>query len=291
MSSAAILIRIGQNEGVSSISIAAYRLSIAALVLSAPVVRQRGWREYATLKPKQRGLLITSGILLGLHFASWVTSLEGTTVASSVVLVTTTPIWIAIASPFLLGERTQALTWVGIAVAFGGGLIISVGGLEAGGASTLRGDALALAGALFAAGYLMAGRASRDVIGLTTYLWMVYGVAALFLLGWALLAGQPMWGFSRNAWLALLGLGLIPQLIGHSAANYAMRTLSATFVSITILGEPIGSTVLAFFLLGERPALHHLVGGALILVGVGVTAILEERRKQRQKLEATTTAP
>ncbi len=279
MSSASLFIRLAQAEGVSSIVIAAYRLTVATLVLSVPALRRRVWVEYAKLDRHAVGLLLLSGVLLGLHFATWVSSLALTSVISSVVLVTTTPLWIALASPLLLHERTAPLTWAGIAAAIAGGTVVGLADRSGMAGGSLWGNGLALAGAVLAAGYLMIGRNVRHRLDLLAYLWMVYGTAAILLLAWALLAGMPLWGYTPVAVMLMIALGLIPQLIGHTAANYVVRHLSASFVAVATLGEPIGSAVLAMIFLREWPSALQLVGSTLILGGIGM-ASLGERKGQ-----------
>ncbi len=288
MSSASILIRWTQAEHVPSLVIAAYRLTAATLALSIPAALQQVWRDYAKLDMGEVGMLLSSGILLGLHFATWITSLQHTSVVSSVVLVTTTPLWIGLASPLVLKEPTPRVTWLGIALAIIGGSIIGLSGW-AGWGGTTWGNLLALAGAVFGAGYLMIGRGARARLRLIAYLWLVYGVAAVLLLGWAIAAGLPLVGYSPRAVGLMITLGLVPQLIGHSAANYALRHLSATFVGVTILGEPIGSTLLAALLLDEWPTGLQIAGGGLILAGILLASLAEERDRAKASavLEST----
>lgn len=277
ISSASILIRWAQAEGAPSLVIAVYRLMTATCVLSVPMLFQRGWQDYAKLSRQTIALLLMSGVLLGLHFATWIASLEHVSVMSSVVLVCTTPIWIGLASPLLLGERIPRLMWISLAVAMAGATVIGVAGWQGAQTRTLEGSLLALVGALFGAGYLTIGRRVRAAVSLIPYLWLVYGTAALFLLGWSLVDGLPLVGYSVPATLCMIGLGIGPQLIGHSSANYAIRRLSAMFVSIAILGEPVGSTVLAIFLLSEQPAPLQFLGGALTLIGIASASFAESR--------------
>jgi drug/metabolite transporter (DMT)-like permease len=281
MSSAALFIRIAQSDGAPSIVIAAYRLSIAALVLSIPVLVRRAWREYAKLDPKALVSLLGSGVLLGLHFASWITSLEHTSVVSSLVLVSTTPLWIGLAAPLVLHETTPFLTWLGCLSAMAGGVVIAVADSTIGNQLTLWGNLLALCGALFMAGYLLIGRGVRNRMSLLPYLWVVYGTAGLLLLGWAAAARLPLWGYSPRTYLMFIVLGIGPQLIGHSAANYAVRHISATLVAIMILGEPVGSTVLAAIFLHELPGWMQTAGGVFILAGIGLATLAEERGRRR----------
>lgn len=276
MSSAAIMIRTVQADGVPSLVIAAARLSIATLALTAPAVAQRAWEDYAKLTMWELGALLLSGLLLALHFAAWVTSLSYTSVVSSVVLVTTTPLWLGLVSPAILGDRTPRLTWVGMAAAVVGGVIIGLGDYS-GSIGSLHGNALALSGALCMAGYLLIGRSVRARMRFVPYVWLVYGFAALVLLGWVAATGLPIAGYPPHAWLWMIALGLLPQLVGHTAANYAIRHISATFVGIATLGEPIGSGLLAIVFLGEWPTLQQIIGGTLILAGIGLASAAEER--------------
>jgi drug/metabolite transporter (DMT)-like permease len=276
MASASIFIRQAQAEGAPSLVIAAYRLLTATLVMSVPALSQRAWQDYAKLEKRELGMLLLSGLLLGLHFATWITSLAHTSVVSSVVLVTTTPLWIGLASPLVLGERTSRLTWAGIAAAMVGGSIVGLADWSGVASSTLWGDVLALTGAFMASGYLMIGRSVRAKLRLTSYLWLVYGTAAVFLLIWSIAADYPLTGYSPEAMGWMIALGLIPQMIGHTAANYAVRHLSATFVGVTILGEPIGSTILAILFLKEWPKPLQVLGGILILAGIALASTAEE---------------
>jgi drug/metabolite transporter (DMT)-like permease len=144
----------------------------------------------------------------------------------------------------------------------------------------LSGDLLALAGALMAAVYMLAGRRLRRDLSLLAYVWPIYGLAALVLLAGCALAGQSLVGYSARVYGLLLLLALGPQIVGHSSANWALRYLSPTFVTVAILGEPLGATVLAFLLLGERPPLAVVGGGGLLLLGIGL-AVGSERRRER----------
>jgi drug/metabolite transporter (DMT)-like permease len=141
------------------------------------------------------------------------------------------------------------------------------------------GDLLALVGAVAAAGYLLIGRKLRARISLLSYIFMVYGMAAVVLLGIMFAAGQSPLGYPPQTYLWLLLLALIPQLIGHSTYNWALGYLSAAYVSIALLGEPIGSTILAYFLLSETPTLFKIVGGILILAGIYVASLSESRKR------------
>ncbi len=293
VSSASILIRIAQKEA-PSLVIAAYRLSIASLVL-LPITLRRNGKELVSLSNKQRLSLILAGCLLALHFAAWITSLEFTTVASSVVLVATTPLWVALVSPILLREKISPAIWLGLGFALMGSLLVAMSGscgMTAGHlvcsltadwwtGRNLTGNLLALVGAVCAAGYLVIGRRVRPTLTLPVYILCVYGVAAVALFVLAFISGYNFIGlhssggsfqvFSPWIWLCLLGLALGPQLLGHSSYNWALGYLPAATVSVALLGEPIGTTILALFILRETPSWIELTGGVLILLGIFIT--------------------
>jgi drug/metabolite transporter (DMT)-like permease len=280
VSTASILIRYAQSEGVPSLAIAAVRLGIAALVLT-PLVAGRAAQELSGMSRRDLALALLSGMFLAVHFWSWIASLAYTSVASSTALVTTNPLWVGLASVLLLGERLRSWTVAGIVLTLAGSTLIFASDSVAlsGGPHTapLLGNALALVGAVAASGYLLVGRALRGRIGLLAYIWLAYGSAAILLLLGTQAAAQPLLGYSGIAYVALLALALGPQLLGHTAFNWALRRVSATFVAVSILGEPVGSAFLAWLLLGERFAPLQLAGFTLLLIGIFLAARGEQR--------------
>lgn len=289
VSTASIFIRYAHSYA-PSLVIAAYRLTLAALFL-APFAISRHRSELGSLKWSQLGMGLLSGIFLAMHFATWITSLEYTTVASSVVLVTTTPLWVAILSPLTIKEPLARPVLLGMCLALVGGIVVglsdsciwSSAGLSCPSlpdfirGKAFLGDMLALAGALMASFYLLIGRRLRARVSLLAYIFLVYGMAAAVLVGIMLAAGQKPVGYPPPAYLWFILLALIPQLIGHSTFNWALRYLSAAYVSITLLGEPIGSTILAYFLLQETPTALKIFGAILILAGITLASLRENR--------------
>ena len=274
MSTASILIRWLQAAGVPSLSIAAWRLALAALIL-APVVLARHRAELARLGTREWLLAAAAGAFLAAHFAAWILSLEYTTVASSVALVTTNPIWIGIASWLFFRERLGGLMVLAIGLAIAGSAVVFLAdGADAapGGSAPALGNALAVIGSLTICGYLLIGRGLRRSIPLVPYVGVVYAAAAVCLILLAFAAGAPLGGFARESWLLLLALAIGPQLLGHSSFNWALKYLSATLIALAILGEPIGSTVLAWWLLGEPVGAVKLGGMALLLTGIFLAA-------------------
>jgi drug/metabolite transporter (DMT)-like permease len=273
VSFASILIRLAQAEGMPSLVIAAWRLIFASLILLPYALTTRR-DEIRDLSRREWRLLVASGIFLGLHFATWIASLGLTSVASSVVLVSMGPVFVGLGSWLFLRERPSLLLAVGIVLAAIGSVIISWGDLGQG-QDQLFGDLLALAGAVFIAGYLMIGRRVRARRSLATYIALVYGVAMVSLVLLVLIAGLPLLGFSPKAYGWTLGLALGPQIVGHSTLNWALRYLSATFVSIVTLAEPIGSGILAYLLLDEAVTWATAIGGALVLAGIYIASRAE----------------
>jgi drug/metabolite transporter (DMT)-like permease len=271
VSFAAIFIRLAEAP---SLVIAAYRLMLASLIV-APVGFLRHSQEIRELDRKDLLYAVASGLMLTLHFVSWIASLDYTTVASSVVFVSTHPLFVGIASHLWTQDKLSRLTFGGIMVAVVGGMIIGWDDLALGG-KALWGDFLALVGAAAAAGYFMVGRRLRPKVSLLAYISIVYSIAALGTLSICTLTGQSFTGYSTQTYLMFILLAVGPQLIGHSSFNWALRHISAPVVAVTILGEPVGSTILAYFILQEAPTLLKIVGGALILGGV-YFSLREER--------------
>jgi len=289
VSTAAIFIRFAQ-EYATSLVIAFYRLGIATLIL-APFALTRYWGEIKSMKRRDLFLASLSGLFLALHFATWITSLEYTTVASSVVLVSTVPLWVALLSPLFLKEKLSKFLILGMFFALIGGIVVGlsdtcvISGIKITCPSVDQmfstdrfiGNILALVGAIMAACYLIIGRGLRTRIQLTSYIFLVYGMAALILLLILIIVSEPLIGYPPIGYLWFFLLALIPQVLGHSSFNWALGYLSAAFVSISLLGEPIGSTILAYFLLNETPSFWKLIGAILILVGIYIASLGEFR--------------
>lgn len=272
MSFASILIRFCDAP---PFIIAAYRLTLATLVLLI-LALPKTIRESRQLSRREVLPSLLAGLFLCFHFALWITSLRYTTVASSVIFVTTNPIFVAIASTIILRERISLVLLVSILMAVVGGTIIGWGDLGKG-RDQLYGDFLSLLGAVMATGYLLVGRRVRQKVSLTTYITLVYGGAAFFLILLACFNGDAFFGYAPKDYLLFFLLAVGPQLIGHSSLNWALRFFSATLVAVIILGEPIGASLLAYFILGENPGLSLIWGGALVLLGIYLSAREEKK--------------
>ncbi|MBI4340427.1 MAG: DMT family transporter [Chloroflexi bacterium] len=269
MSLAAVFIRLAGEA--PPLAIAAYRLGIGSALVAAYAVAAR-WKDGGALLPGLRRadvpLLGFSSLCLALHFWAWIVSLQHTSVASSVVLVTASPLIVAVASRLLFRETLRAGTVAGIGVGILGGAALAVG--DRGGEGRLFGDAMAFLGAVAVVGYMLAGRRLRRDMPATTYNAVVYAGAALMLLALAVGAGTPLNGFHGETYLWLVATGLVPQAIGHSLLNWSLGHVSATAVAISVMAEPVIATAVAVPALGESPPATSLAGGALILAGIYV---------------------
>ena len=283
VSTASIFIRFAQAEA-SSLVIAASRLFIASFILT-PIALLRHRNEFKKLSIQDfiRGAL--SGLFLALHFYVWTTSLELTSVASSVVLVTTTPLWVALFSPLVLKESLHKSVFVGLFISIIGSGVVGIGNLCGFingyifcqsldfSSKAMLGNFLALLGAWMAAGYMIMGRQLRKKLNTISYSALVYGVAAFILMIVVIFRREQISSYSSGTYLWLLALGIFPQLIGHSSLNWALKYLSATYVSLTLLGEPIGTIILAYIFLQESPTLLEGLGAGLILLGIFMASV------------------
>lgn len=292
VSTASILIRLAERDA-PSLAIAALRLTFATAML-APLALTRYRPQVKAMKRGELLLAALSGLFLAVHFGTWITSLEYTSVASSVVLVSTGPLWVALLSRLFLGERMSRASLLGLVLAVLGGVVIATAaactwaqGFRCSAQNyvlhgrTLWGNFLALAGAWAVSGYLLLGRRLRRTVALLPYIFVTYGFAAVGLLVAVEVSGQAVLGFRPLTYVWLLLLAIVPQLIGHSTYNWALRFLPAAIIAATTLGEPIGSSVLAYLILGETPGLSVVFGGALILSGIYLAVRLSPKSADR----------
>jgi drug/metabolite transporter (DMT)-like permease len=232
------------------------------------LLRRTTRAELAGLGRREVSLALTAGLLLAIHFATWVPSLHYTSVASSTALVATQPIWAAfIARTF--GHTIPRRAWVGITIALLGVLVLTGVDVTVSGRA-LTGDLLALLGGVFGAAYVFAGAAVRVTVTTATYTLVCYGTCAVLLLLTCLVGRVHLTGFSGADWLRIVGLTLGAQLLGHSLFNVVLRTTSPVVVSLAILFEVPGATLIAAATLGQVPPIAILPAAALLLVGVGV---------------------
>jgi drug/metabolite transporter (DMT)-like permease len=266
VSTSAPLVRVASAP---SFAIAAWRNLLAAAVLVPYALANRDTRHELRRMPRSdRRRCAVAGLLLAAHFGTWLPSLSFTTVASSVALVTTSPVWTALAAR-AKGEHVPRAAWVGIGLTLAGVLVLT--GVDfAVSARALAGDALALAGGVLASGYLLVGVEVRRTVSTTAYTAICYLVAGAVLLAVCIASSQRLAGYDAATWLCLGAMVAGPQLLGHSVFNKLLRTTSAWVVAVTIVSEVVGSTLLAFAFLGETPPALVVPAAALVMAGVVV---------------------
>jgi drug/metabolite transporter (DMT)-like permease len=269
VSTSAILIRLGDAP---KPVMAFYRvLFTIGLVLPAA----RGTSADLS-RASRRDLLLAAvaGLALAAHFATWFESVDRTTVAASVTLVQTQPLFVVAGGALLLGERVTRRTVVGVGLALAGVVVLSAD-RSAGTAAVpapLLGNVLAVAGAAASAGYYLSGRSVRQRVSLVPYVLVVYAAAASGLLGAVLIRGHPLLGYPAHEWGLFLGMAVGPGVLGHTLVNWALEHVESGLVSVSLVGEPVGSTILAALVLGELPGRLTLVGAPVVVVGILVTA-------------------
>lgn len=290
ISTGSIFARLAQQEA-PSLVVSTYRMVLATLFFFPWAITK--YRHVILGYTKKQVLLILlSGVFLALHFACWITSLEYTTVASSVVLVSTVPLWVAIISAVFLKEKPGSLLMLGLFIALIGGAVVGLGmscfimdgTINCTGVSEFfhgryyYGNLLALAGAWAASGYMVIGRKVRATVDVIPYAFTVYGFSAIILLVTSIVLGLNLTGYSNETYLWLAALAFFPQVIGHSTYNWALGYLPVTYVAVVLLGEPIGASILALIFLGEIPSFFEVFGGVLILLGIYLASLTQNTK-------------
>ncbi len=268
-STSAILIRL--SDAPESV-MAFYRVSFTILLLLPLARGARG--ELAGVSRRDALAAVGAGLALSVHFATWFVSVDLTTVAASVTLVQTQPLFVAAGAALLLRERITRWTVAGVLVAMVGVATMSAEGLLGMTAAPqpLVGNALALAGAVAAAAYVLAGRSIRQRVPVVPYVLVVYAVAAAGLLAVALAQGAPLLGYPSREWVLFLGMAVGPGILGHTLINWALEHVESSVVSVSLVGEPVGSALLAALVLAEVPGALTVLGGAVVIAGIVVTA-------------------
>jgi len=281
VSAGSLFVRLADSPALAT---AAYRMTFSFLIL-APFALVKARKEIFSLSKREKGACALAGFFLALHFGTWISSLDHTSVANSVVLVNTIPIWVGIIGPLAIGETTNRSFWSACALCLVGAFVLCGKGFSLS-FETALGDSLASAGAFFVALYLMIGRNLRKKLSLLSYATICYGSASVFLWVAVLVSGQQASGYSSDTWVTLLCLAVVSQILGHTLYNWSLQWINAGVVSLALLGEPIGAILLAWaFLPQEQLTLQQTAGGALILFGVYLVARNKERN-QLKKSEA-----
>ena len=265
VSTGAILVRLAAAP---PLAVSFYRVAIASLLL-LPFASRDARRSWPSLDGRRRLLLLGSGVALALHFATWIASLSYTSVASSVLLVNTAPLFAVVLSRLFLHERPSRVVRVAIPVALAGAAMIALGDWT-GSPGSLLGNALAVAGAVTLAAYQVIGRGLRDALPLSAYVLAVWGTAALALAALGRSFGVLLGGYPPRTWLVFVALAVVPTIGGHGLVNKSLRSLPAPTVGLFLLGEPVLASLLAWLLLGEVPGPWTLAGGAVVLGALGL---------------------
>lgn len=249
-----------------SLIMALYRMAFAAALLTPAALRKE---RFSGLPRREAGLSVLSGAFLGLHFTCYFEALNRTSIASAVVLVDTEVLFVALASVLILRKKLSSRAWMAVLTAFGGSALVALADRSAG-AGALSGDLIALAGAVCVSVYTMLGAVCRERLSTTAYTYLVYLSASGTLLAIALAGGTPLAGYGPvNLWTGL-GMAVFCTLLGHSVFSWGLKYLPPAFISTVKLLEPVFSAAYGLFLFGERPGVLVILGGALILLGIGL---------------------
>lgn len=256
------------------LAIAFWRCLIGSGLTGVWVIARR-WSSLGALTKRELRLTVIAGVFLGLHFATWIPSLTLTTIAASTALVATQPIWAALIAR-ATGVRITSRVWIGIAIAFSGVIVLTGVDLSVDPAH-LWGDALALVGAVFSAAYVSVAERVRKTVDTSTMTFVLYAVSAVTILPLVFIFGQQLVGFDAQAWALILAVTLGAQLLGHSMMTRVLSSTSATVVSLAILFEMPGATLVAAIWLGQVPPLALLPAAALILAGLVIVIKAADR--------------
>lgn len=265
-----------------------YRMAITSLVL-LPVVLWKYRDELRLVKPHNIIMCLLSGACLGMHFTTYFTGIRYTSIASSTALVDTEVLFVALVLLFVFRERIPKVGLIGIALAFVGSLIIAAGD-NSGGSNIVYGDLMALAAAIFSAGYTLIGRGQRKIISTILYTFFVYASACITLLVLILITGQPLSGYSASDFGFILAMVVCCTLLGHSVFSWGLKYVSAAYISTAKLGEPVFATIMGVILFSEIPRVNQLIGGIIVLGGIVLYLLTKDKSEpsetETEKLEA-----
>ncbi|MBU0685638.1 MAG: DMT family transporter [Thermoplasmatota archaeon] len=248
--------------------IAAYRLAFSCAMLLPFMFLTGGFSGIRSFNRREVMLVLLSGLALTFHFGLWIVSLTLTLVSTSVILVTSHPIFVAAVSHFLLKERVKRVAVIGILIAFSGVALISISDYSEG-SVTILGDLMAFLGGICAGIYFLSGRVARQSVAVAPYAFSVYGISSVLLFLSGAAAGDQLLVIDSREIILFLLLALLPTMLGHTMFNYALKKVPAHIVSTSVLGEPVGASILAYLLLpGEVPNLWIIAGGALVVGGL-----------------------
>lgn len=274
------------------LAIATWRLGFSLLIVAVPLLYTRGWKQWRTLERKDVAIAIAAGAFLAVHFWSWIASLGMTTVAASVLLVNLHPVAMIVGSALWLGEKPTRRQLLGTAIGLCGAAIVAWGDFSVSTAGAgvrtrgteLLGDALALIGALTVSFYYLSARRLRAKFDVWPYVMLVYGTCFVVLLIFSGVAGVALTPQPVRELSIFAAIALGPMLLGHTGFNWALKHVSAPTVSLVMLGEPVGATLIALAVpaIAEVPSARTVVGGAVILAGIVLATVAPGKRSGSQ---------
>ena len=276
VSTSAILVKLASPAPAGIIAF--YRLFFAVIIM-APYIFMKYKEEIKNVSKKNWLLAAASGLFLALHFILWFESLNMTSVASSVVLVTLQPIFAFIGTYFFFGERFSVAATISLIITIFGSIIISWGDFQISGIA-LIGDILALLGAVAVTGYFLIGQQLRRTESLMVYTFIVYGISSIVLFIYNLVLSNDFFAYSSKIWIMFLLLAIVPTFFGHTLFNWALKWVSTATISMAIVFEPIGASILAYFILGEVVTATQWLGGQLLFFGLFLFTVSTTKKRK-----------
>ncbi|MDP4087008.1 MAG: DMT family transporter [Bacillota bacterium] len=263
--------------------IAFYRLFFSVVFMLPVILSKRYIKEFRLISKKDWFFSGIAGVLLAFHFILWFESLNYTSVASSTVLVTLQPIFAFVGTYFFFKEKLSVMAFISGLIAVLGSVIISWGDFRISG-TALFGDILAIIACAFITGYLLFGQTVRKRLSLITYTFVVYFMSAFTLLIYVLITNHKILPDTNGDWIYFILLALLPNLLGHTLFNWSLKWLSTSTISMAILFEPVGATILAYFLLNEHTVWSQISGGIIVIAGISLFILNERKNKMKQSI-------
>ncbi|RLL42132.1 DMT family transporter [Oceanobacillus piezotolerans] len=274
VSTSAVLVKLAAEAPTAIIGF--YRLFLATLIM-APIILTNYRHEFRLIQKKNWIFIILAGVFLALHFILWFESLNYTSVTSSVLFISILPLFAFLGTYLFLGERFSPGVVISMIIIIFGSVIIGWGDLQISGLAFF-GDTLAIFGAIAMTAYLLFGQQTRKHVSLITYTFIIYGISSLTLFLYNVILQNSFSGYSADYWAIFAALAIIPTFLGHSLFNWASRWLSNSTISMAIVLEPIGASILAYVILEETIASHQVLGGTIIIFGLLLFIISTSRK-------------
>ncbi len=264
-----------------SLVISSYRMLFTCIMLLPVIIKNRD--EFTELNKKNLILCIISGVFLAFHYATWISSIKLTTIANSTILVSCSPIFVALANYFIIKEKLSKKMIISIAVSLAGTIIIALESADASAGNMMLGNMLAFLGAIFVAGYLVIGGIVRKNLSAGAYVFIVYSVSAVVLFIMCLLSGTSIYPYPPREFILFISLAFFCSILGHTLYNYMVKYVSSTLISVSTLSEPIFASLMALLIFKEIPSLYTLFGGIIIIAGILNYLITQNNERLKTK--------